>query len=71
MKFKLSNTLFVLSVIFFVVAMVLNYSKVKKDIEDTLTKARRKKSEYAKDRKRKKDEEETEEINKEVIEILK
>ena len=54
-----------------VVGIILNYSKVKKDIEDTLTKARRKKSEYAKDRKRKKDEEETEEINKEVIEILK
>ena len=71
MRFKLSNTLFVLSIIFFVVAMVLNYSKVKKDIEDTLTKARRKKSEYAKEKKRKKDEEEKEEINKEVIEILK
>jgi len=71
MRFKLSNTLFVLSIIFLVVGIILNYSKVKKDIEDTLTKARRKKSEYAKDRKRKKDEEETEEINKEVIEILK
>jgi preprotein translocase subunit SecG len=71
MRFKLSNTLFVLSIIFFVVAMVLNYSKVKKDIEDTLTKARRKKSEYAKEKKRKKDEEVNEEINKEVIEILK
>ena len=54
-----------------VVAIILNYSKVKKDIEDTLTKARRKKSEYAKEKKRKKDEEEKEEINKEVIEILK
>ena len=71
MRFKLSNTLFVLSVIFLVVGIVLNYSKVRKDIEDTLAKARRKKSEYAKERKRKKDEEVKEEINKEVIEILK
>lgn len=54
-----------------VVAIILNYSKVKKDIEDTLTKARRKKSEYAKEKKRKKDETVNEEINKEVIEILK
>jgi len=70
MKFKLSNTLFVISIIFLIVGIVLNYSKVKKDIEDTLAKARRKKSEYAKERKRKKDEEVKEEINKEVIEII-
>lgn len=47
MKWKVSNTLFVLSAFLFVLAILFNYAQVKKSVETSLEKARRVKKEKA------------------------
>lgn len=51
MKWKVSNTLFVLSAFLFVLAILFNYAQVKKSVETSLEKARRVKKEKANERK--------------------
>ena len=44
MKFKVSNTLFILGIVLFLVGFLFNYSQVKKSVESSIEKARRMKS---------------------------
>ena len=70
MKFKVSNTLFILGIVLFLVGFLFNYSQVKKSVESSLEKARRMKKEKADERNREKEDIIEQEIDNEVIEIL-
>ena len=70
MKFKVSNTLFIVGVFLLIVGVLFNYNQVKKSVESSLEKARRMKKEKAEEIKREKDIVIDREIDNEVIEIL-
>jgi|TARA_R110000823_G_scaffold301841_1_gene422914 hypothetical protein len=70
MKFKVSNTLFILGIVLFLVGFLFNYSQVKKSVESSIEKARRMKKEKADERNREKEDIIEQEIDNEVIEIL-
>jgi len=63
MKSKISNTLFVLAVVLFIVGVLFNWEQAKKSVNDGLTKARKVKADIAK---KKKAEESKSEYKKEV-----
>ena len=70
MKWKVSNTLFVLSILIFALGVLFNYAQVKQSVESSIEKARRMKKEKAEARKREQEIEEEEELNEEIIEII-
>ncbi len=71
MKWKVSNTLFLLAILIFAIGVLFNYAQVKNSVESSLEKARRTKKEKAEARKQaEKDQLEEEEINEEIIEII-
>lgn len=70
MKWKVSNTLFVVAVVIFALGVLFNWMQVKNSVESSLEKARRIKKEKAEARKKQKVEEEQDEINEEIIEII-
>lgn len=70
MRWKVSNTLFIVAIFLFVVAVLVNYMQVKKSVETSLEKARRIKKEKAEERRKQAQQEEEEEIEEEIIEIL-
>lgn len=69
MKWKVSNTLFVVAIVIFALGVLFNWMQVKNSVESSLEKARRIKKEKAEARKKQKEEEE-DEINEEIIEII-
>ena len=75
MKWKVSNTLFVVSILIFALGVLFNYMQVKKSVETSLEKARRVKKEKAEAKKKEKDEEynevfEVDEIDEELETII-
>lgn len=73
MKWKVSNTLFVLSILIFAIGVAFNYAQVKQSVESSLEKARRMKREKSEARKREEEiqeEEYKEDINEEIITII-
>ena len=70
MKWKVSNTLFVVAVVIFALGVLFNWMQVKNSVESSLEKARRIKKEKAEARRKQKVEEEQDEINEEIIEII-
>ena len=70
MKWKVSNTLFVVAVVIFALGVLFNWMQVKNSVESSLEKARRIKKEKAEARKKQEEEEEQDEINEEIIEII-
>ena len=75
MKWKVSNTLFVVSILIFALGGLFNYMQVKKSVETSLEKARRVKKEKAEAKKKDKDEEynevfEVDEIDEELETII-
>tara|TARA_Y100000401_G_scaffold106443_1_gene99950 strand:- start:2201 stop:2437 length:237 start_codon:yes stop_codon:yes gene_type:complete len=55
MKWKVSNTLFVLSIVLFALGVLFNWSQVRNSVESSLEKARRVKKEKADARKKQKE----------------
>lgn len=55
MKWKVSNTLFVLSIVLFALGVLFNWSQVRNSVETSLEKARRVKKEKAEARKKQKE----------------
>lgn len=55
MKWKVSNTLFVLSIVLFALGVLFNWSQVRNSVETNLEKARRVKKEKAEARKKQKE----------------
>ncbi len=55
MKWKVSNTLFVLSIVLFALGVLFNWSQVRNSVESSLEKARRVKKEKAEARRKEKD----------------
>jgi len=55
MKWKVSNTLFVLSIVLFALGVLFNWSQVRNSVESSLEKARRVKKEKAEARKKQKE----------------
>tara|TARA_Y100001934_G_scaffold14591_1_gene17879 strand:+ start:114 stop:350 length:237 start_codon:yes stop_codon:yes gene_type:complete len=55
MKWKVSNTLFVLSIVLFALGVLFNWSQVRNSVESSLEKARRVKKEKAEARKKEKE----------------
>tara|TARA_A100001391_G_C4927226_1_gene240760 strand:+ start:142 stop:378 length:237 start_codon:yes stop_codon:yes gene_type:complete len=70
MKWKVSNTLFVVAIVIFALGVLFNWMQVKNSVESSLEKARRIKKEKAEARRKQKVEEEQDEINEEIIEII-
>ena len=75
MKWKVSNTLFVVSILIFALGVLFNYMKVKKSVETSLEKARRVKKEKAEAKKKEQEEEynevfEVDEIDEELETII-
>ena len=75
MKWKVSNTLFVVSILIFALGVLFNYMQVKKSVETSLENARRVKKEKAEAKKKDKDEEynevfEVDEIDEELETII-
>lgn len=68
MKWKIANTLFVVSIFLFIVGAVFNYYQSKNSIESSLEKARRIKKEKAEEKRRAKEEVEKE-MYEEVMEV--
>ena len=62
MKWKVSNTLFLLAGLIFSLGVLFNWFQVKNSVESSLEKARRVKKE--------KEQEHEQEINEEIIEII-
>jgi len=62
MKWKISNTLWVIAIFLFIVGVLFNWEQTKKSVNDSLAKARRVKADIAK---KKKAEESKSESNKE------
>jgi len=71
MKWKIANTLFVVSIFLFIVGAVFNYYQSKNSIESSLEKARRIKKEKADEKRaeREAEEQEEEELYAEVMEV--
>jgi len=59
MRWKISNTLFVVSALMFVLAVLFNYAQVKTSVESSLEKARRVKREKAEEKRQTKKQDET------------
>lgn len=55
MKWKVSNTLFVLSIVLFALGVLFNWSQVRNSVESSLEKARRVKKEKAEARRKQKE----------------
>ena len=55
MKWKVSNTLFVLSIVLFALGVLFNWSQVRNSVETSLEKARRVKKEKAEARRKEKE----------------
>ena len=75
MKWKVSNTLFVVSILIFALGVLFNYMQVKKSVETSLEKARRVKKEKAEAKKKEQKEEynevfEVDEIDEELETII-
>jgi len=75
MKWKVSNTLFVVSILIFALGVLFNYMQVKKSVETSLEKARRVKKEKAEAKKKEQEEEynevfEVDEIDEELETII-
>ena len=75
MKWKVSNTLFVVSILIFALGVLFNYMQVKKSVETSLEKARRVKKEKAKAKKKEQEKEfdevfEVDEIDEELETII-
>tara|TARA_Y200000002_G_scaffold46321_1_gene33528 strand:+ start:278 stop:529 length:252 start_codon:yes stop_codon:yes gene_type:complete len=75
MKWKVSNTLFVVSILIFALGVLFNYMQVKKSVESSLEKARRVKKEKAEAKKKEQQEEynevfEVDEIDEELETII-
>ena len=68
MKWKIANTLFVVSIFLFIVGAVFNYYQSKNSIESSLEKARRIKKEKAEEKRRAKEDVEKE-MYEEVMEV--
>lgn len=71
MKWKIANTLFVVSIFLFIVGAVFNYYQSKNSIESSLEKARRIKKEKSEEKRaeREAEEQEEEELYAEVMEV--
>jgi len=69
MKWKVSNTLFLLAGLIFALGVLFNWFQVKNSVESSLEKARRVKKEKA-EQKKKEMQVQEEEINDEIIEII-
>jgi len=69
MKWKVSNTLFLLAGLIFALGVLFNWFQVKNSVETSLEKARRVKKEKA-EQKKKEMQVQEEEINDEIIEII-
>jgi len=70
MKWKVSNTLFLLAGLIFGLGVLFNWFQVKNSVETSLEKARRVKKEKADQKKKEKEQEHEQEINEEIIEII-
>ena len=75
MKWKVSNTLFVVSILIFSLGVLFNYMQVKKSVESSLEKARRVKKEKAEAKKKEEEQEynevfEVDEIDEELETII-
>ena len=75
MKWKVSNTLFVVSILIFALGVLFNYMQVKKSVETSLEKARRVKKEKAEAKKKEQEKKfdevfEVDEIDEELETII-
>ena len=70
MKWKVSNTLFVVAIVIFALGVLFNWMQVKNSVESSLEKARRIKKEKAEAERKQKEEKVEDEINEEIIEII-
>lgn len=70
MKWKVSNTLFVVAIVIFALGVLFNWMQVKNSVESSLEKARRIKKEKAEAKRKQQDETVEDEINEEIIEII-
>jgi predicted negative regulator of RcsB-dependent stress response len=70
MKWKVSNTLFVVAVVIFALGVLFNWMQVKNSVESSLEKARRIKKEKAEAKRKQQEEKVEDEINEEIIEII-
>ena len=70
MKWKVSNTLFVVAVVIFALGVLFNWMQVKNSVESSLEKARRIKKEKAEAKRKQQEETVEDEINEEIIEII-
>lgn len=61
MKWKVSNTLFVVAIVIFALGVLFNWMQVRNSVESSLEKARRVKKEKAEARKKEEEEEEEQE----------
>ena len=69
MKWKVSNTLFVVAIVIFALGVLFNWMQVRNSVESSLEKARRVKKEKAEARKKEEEEEQVDNYNMEVDEI--
>jgi predicted negative regulator of RcsB-dependent stress response len=70
MKWKVSNTLFVVAIVIFALGVLFNWMQVKNSVESSLEKARRIKKEKAEAKRKQQEETVEDEINEEIIEII-
>lgn len=70
MKWKVSNTLFVVAIAIFALGVLFNWMQVKNSVESSLEKARRIKKEKAEAKRKQQEENVEDEINEEIIEII-
>jgi len=70
MKWKVSNTLFVVAVVIFALGVLFNWMQVRNSVESSLEKARRIKKEKAEAKRKQQEEKVEDEINEEIIEII-
>lgn len=70
MKWKVSNTLFVVAVAIFALGVLFNWMQVRNSVESSLEKARRIKKEKAEAKRKQQEEKVEDEINEEIIEII-
>lgn len=70
MKWKVSNTLFVVAIAIFALGVLFNWMQVKNSVESSLEKARRIKKEKAEAKRKQQEETVEDEINEEIIEII-
>jgi predicted negative regulator of RcsB-dependent stress response len=70
MKWKVSNTLFVVAIVIFALGVLFNWMQVKNSVESSLEKARRIKKEKAEAKRKQQEEKVEDEINEEIIEII-